>query len=313
MKESFGQRDTNTESPALRLHKDRRGSSILAGAALGVTAIGCLAAVLMQHMPTNVDVTGVLWPEGGVTRLGSPREGNVERLMVTEGSLVEARQPIILVRHRPIPAEESAAMQKREEMLKARLEDVRSAIAGHGAALGSVESVALIRLEDELSASLVALNDRLSALRVESATVLYAPRAGRITEMRAHEGEVVHPEQSLATIVADGDVYQARAYVGAALAARLSIGMEARITIASPAGSGAPRIGRVRHISSLPVAPRDTDRSVVIREPMYEVEIAFDDELGGRPRPAPGAPIGVSFELDQTTLLDAMLGRFRGT
>lgn len=304
-------RDDDSVSPALRLLGERRRGSLLAGAALCIATLGCLGAVLVQRIPTGVEVAGVLWPEGGVSRLGAPREGRLEKMLVKPGDLVDARQPLMVVRHRLVPAVEMAAMQKREEMLKARLDEVQAAIAVRRPAFGSTQSVALVRLEDELSASLVALRDQVAALRNESTTVLYAPRAGRIAEIRASEGGEVNPQQALATIVTDGAAYHARAYVPADVAARLTVGSPARIRHAAGADrGGVPRAGRVRAISSLPVAPRDVDRSIVIREPMYEIEIAFVDAAPVGVVAGPGAPVGVAFEFDHVTLLVGMFGRF---
>ena len=204
-------------------------------------------------------------------------------------------------------------MLRREEMLKGRLDEVRRAINGTGPRIGSPESIALIRLEDELSASLVELRDKISMLREASSTVLYAPRTGRLVELHAVIGAEVSPEHALATITSDTPEYRARVYLPSELASRLAPGTLARIRFGAEAGKHIQRVGRVVTISTLPIAPRDVDRSVLIKEPMYEVDIAFSRNQDTRdqiPRAAPSMPVSVGFELDQQTLLSSMFARF---
>lgn len=302
-------------SAAVALGQAHRSVSLGAGMLICVVALALLVLALTREVPASVVAQGVVWPREGISRVGSPRAGVVEKVLVEQGAVVEERQPLMVIRHRLVPSQEVAAIQKREEMLRVRLDEVQSAIDRTGQLFGagdrSGERLALVRLEDEISASLVALRDKLNQLRDEASTTLYAPRRGRVVELRADVGAEVGPRQALATLVAMQPDYRVRAYVTPPVATRLAPGVRADIQFGTDAQAGSRRGGAVLSVSSLPVAPADVDRSVWIEQPLYEVEIHL--EAGDESTAvglAPGMPVVVSFQLDRQRLYQGMLGRF---
>lgn len=306
-------RKTLSTAADIERRLDHSSKNTWAGVAISVLALCSVALVLQQDLPVTSKSSGVLWPADGVSRLYAPRGGTVERVRVQSGDLVKAREPLLIVRHRLIPTEEVKAMQRREQMLLQRIADVQSAISSQGVDAFSSRGLAMVRLEDELSASLVRLRDRLSALREESATVIYASRSGRVVEMRAVPGADVSPDHALVTITAAAPEYRARAYISADFARRLKMGADAQIYLGERLYGAKQFTGKVVGISALPVSPRDVDRSVVIREPLYEVDVSLDPDAMAAVMKAgfsAGAPIGVGFTFDQRTLGAWMLSRF---
>lgn len=301
-------------SAKVQLRLKRTNVALLAGFALCVLTVVCVYALVRQKLVVTVDAQGVFWPMGGVSRVSPPRAGTVERVLAREGDAVKERQPLVVIRHRLVPTEEVKAMQIREQMLKERLDQVQVAIEKKEKHMGGEESTALIRLEDELSAALVQLRDKVNTLREESSTVLYAPRSGYLAELRAVAGAEVHQDQALATITTKSPEYRVRAYVPSGLATRLARGAQAQVRLSAGPDSAGQIIGRIISVSTLPVSPRDVDRSVLIQEPLYEIEIALDPArkpaLGRDRQISPGMPVGIGFEVDHRTLLECMVGRF---
>lgn len=312
MKASAGA-STATSSPSVQLSLQRSNLNIWGGCALAIVSTFCIALIVSQRLPVSTDAQGVLWPTEGISRLRAPREGFVEQVLVRKGEIVKLRQPLILVRHRLVAAEEVKAVQLREAQLMQRLGEVRDAIELKGSQVARPDAVALIRLEDELSASLVTLREKLNAFREESATMLYAPRDGKVVELRGVLGAEVRTDQALATIAAVASEYRVRAYIRAEAAARVALGATARIQFTDRSGNPVKLVGNIISISALPVSPKDVDRSVLISEPLYEVEVNFDfrnKSLKRVGKLTPGMPVMVAFEVDQRTLLGWMVNRF---
>ena len=308
MKKAASMFSGSSDSAAVFVSKSRM---LVISAGFALFSVLGLWILLAQKIPIVEPAQGILWPKGGLSRVVVMREGIVESLMVKEGGLARVRQPLIVVRHRMIPKEEVEELKYQESVLKERLNYVQESIDRRKEG-GLAADLELMRLEDQLLHSQVANREALVAIRDKSSTVLYAPRRGRVIEIRTTVGAEVQPNQAVATIVDEAPDLEVLAYVTPEVASRLNVGGVAKVNWVGAEGRNAVAPGTISKVSSLPVSPKDVDRSIVLEKPHFEVLIAMTDReaidtIGSA---SPGKAVRVEFQIDDKSLFEWMFSRF---
>ena len=261
-----------------------------------------VAVLVAQAEPGRVETTVANTRAGSVSacrraKLAPVLGGRIEELQVRKGDRVKAGQVLLRLWNDDLTARERVS---REQLRTARsrvreaceLADVAASDARRSRELltkGFVSPQAVERAEGEADskraacesskAQVMEADARISASRADTArTVLKAPFDGIVAEVNTELGEFLTPSPpGIPTLPAIDLIDDSCLYVSAPIdevdAARLKLGMPARITLDAYRGNHFP--GKVRRIAPYVLALEKQARTV-------EVEVQFDDPGAAR-------------------------------
>lgn len=153
-------------------------------------------------------------------------------------------------------------------------------------------------------------------LRGEAATMVLAPRAGIVYSVRVDAGDVVRAGKILLDIVAEDNAMAARLYAPPAAMGYVRSGQPVRVYIdAFPYERHGAQSGRVAALSQTAIIPEGSPHGS--GEPVYQIDVAFPDDLALTPiqRRAlrPGMTVTADLIRDRGTLVDWLLEPLRTT
>jgi membrane fusion protein len=124
---------------------------------------------------------------------------------------------------------------------------------------------------------LAAAEERIAEVNGRTAYVVRAPIGGRISLLRASEGQAADPRRLQLQIVPDNSKLQAELFIPARAIAFVEVGQDVRLLFdAFPYQRFGTYHGRITKVSQTVLLDSDVDGPIKLREPAYTATVALD-------------------------------------
>ncbi|WP_191555639.1 HlyD family secretion protein [Brevundimonas aurantiaca] len=173
-------------------------------------------------------------------------------------------------------------------------------------------SVTYSREVGTMQSSIQALEQQRIQFAGAESFVIAAPISGRLTAAQVGAGQVVQTNVPMFSIVPDQAMLRAEVFAPSRAVGLVKVGQEATIAFdAFPYQRFGTAKGRVQAISKVVLSPQEANAPFEIREPVYKVVIALDEQTmlarGAEHALQPGMTLSANIVLERQTFLEWLL------